>query len=38
MLLANLGTNDPIAQSEKEEQIIDWLESHGISDGWKSGI
>jgi signal transduction histidine kinase len=29
------GTNDIIAQSEKEEQIIEWLESHGINDGWK---
>jgi hypothetical protein len=29
------GTNDIIAQSEKEEQIIGWLESHGITDGWK---
>jgi signal transduction histidine kinase len=28
-------TNDPITQSEKEDQIIDWLESHGINDGWK---
>lgn len=31
----NLGTNDPITQSEQEEQIIDWLESHDIRDGWK---
>ena len=28
-------TNDILAQSEKEEQIIGWLESHGINDGWK---
>jgi len=27
--------DDPLAQSEKEEQIIDWLESNGINDGWK---
>src|SRR5215467_1881371 len=27
-------TNDIIAQNEKEEQIIGWLESHGINDGW----
>ena len=27
--------DDPIAQSEKEDRIIDWLESHGINDGWK---
>jgi len=31
----DLSTNDIMAQSEKEEQIIEWLESHGISDGWK---
>src|SRR5919108_70232 len=29
------ATNDPIAQSEKEDRIIDWLESHGVNDGWK---
>ncbi len=29
------STNDIIAQSEKEEQIIGWLESYGINDGWK---
>jgi signal transduction histidine kinase len=29
------GTNEIIEQSEKEEQIIGWLESHGINDGWK---
>jgi signal transduction histidine kinase len=28
-------TNDIIAQPEKEEQIIAWLESHSINDGWK---
>ena len=27
--------DDPLAQSEKEDQIIDCLESHGINDGWK---
>jgi hypothetical protein len=27
--------DDPLAQSEKEDRIIDWLESHGINDGWK---
>jgi signal transduction histidine kinase len=27
--------DDPITQSEKEDRIIDWLESHGINDGWK---
>jgi signal transduction histidine kinase len=29
------STNDIIAQSENEEQIIGWLESHGVNDGWK---
>ena len=29
------STFDTIAQSEKEEQIIEWLESHSINDGWK---
>jgi signal transduction histidine kinase len=29
------SANDIIVQSEKEEQIIGWLESHGINDGWK---
>ena len=27
-------TDDPITQSEIEEEIIDWLGSHGINDGW----
>jgi signal transduction histidine kinase len=27
--------DDPITQSEKEDQIINWLESHGVNDGWK---
>ncbi|HEY6164954.1 MAG TPA: ATP-binding protein [Nitrososphaeraceae archaeon] len=27
--------DDPITQSEKEDRIIEWLESHGINDGWK---
>ena len=31
----NYTIDDPLAQSEKEDQIIDWLESHGINDGWK---
>ena len=31
----DLTTNDPIIQSEQEERIIDWLESHGVNDGWK---
>ena len=29
------GTNDIIVQSENEEKIIGWLESHSINDGWK---
>jgi signal transduction histidine kinase len=29
------GINDVIVQSEKEEQINGWLESHGVNDGWK---
>jgi signal transduction histidine kinase len=28
-------TDDPIKQSEIEEGIINWLESHGIDEGWK---
>ena len=27
--------DDALTQSDKEERIIDWLESHGINDGWK---
>jgi len=27
--------DDPITQSEIEEELIDWLGSHGVSDGWK---
>ena len=27
--------DDALTQSEKEDQISDWLESHGINDGWK---
>jgi signal transduction histidine kinase len=30
----NLNTNDPIAQAEREDEIIDWLKSHGVNDGW----
>lgn len=29
------STDDALTQSEKEDQISDWLESHGINDGWK---
>jgi signal transduction histidine kinase len=27
--------DDALTQSDKEERIIDWLESHGVKDGWK---
>jgi signal transduction histidine kinase len=30
-----LTTSNPIALAEQEDQIIDWLESHGVNDGWK---
>ena len=30
----NLNTNDPLAQAEQEDEIIEWLESHGVNDGW----
>lgn len=26
--------NDPIAQAEREDEIIDWLKSYGVNDGW----
>ncbi len=29
------NTDDPIAQSKQEDQIIEWLGLHGINDGWK---
>ena len=32
---ANNTTDDALTQSDKEDRIIDWLESHGINDGWK---
>jgi signal transduction histidine kinase len=28
-------TNDPMMQGQEEDRIIDWLESHGVDDGWK---
>ena len=28
-------TDDPVTQAEQEERIIDWIESHGVNDGWK---
>ena len=27
--------DDALKQSEKEDQIVEWLGSHGINDGWK---
>lgn len=27
--------NDPMTQGEEEDRVIDWLESHGVNDGWK---
>src|SRR5215216_6556908 len=33
-ITGNLNTNDPIAQAEQEDEIIDWLKSHGVNDGW----
>ncbi|HEU4445710.1 MAG TPA: ATP-binding protein [Nitrososphaeraceae archaeon] len=32
---SDLSTNDPMTQGEEEDRIIDWLESHGVNDGWK---
>jgi signal transduction histidine kinase len=32
---SDLTTNDPMTQGEEEDRIIDWLESHGVNDGWK---
>ena len=26
--------NDPLAHAEEEDEIIDWLKSHGVNDGW----
>ena len=28
-------TSDPMIQGEEEDRIINWLESHGVNDGWK---
>jgi signal transduction histidine kinase len=30
----SLNTNDPLAQAEQEDKIIDWLRFHGVNDGW----
>src|SRR5918995_6692678 len=29
------STDDALIQGEEEDRIIDWLESHGVNDGWK---
>jgi signal transduction histidine kinase len=26
---------DPLAQSDREDELADWLEQHGIADGWQ---
>ena len=26
---------NPLAQSEREDEVTDWLEAHGVTDGWK---
>jgi signal transduction histidine kinase len=31
----NYTTDDVLAQSEKEDKMIEWLESQGIKEGWK---
>ncbi len=35
--LARLGSLklDPLAQSDREQEMIDWLERHGVADAWK---
>ncbi|MFL6372554.1 MAG: cyclic nucleotide-binding domain-containing protein, partial [Nitrososphaera sp.] len=30
-----IRNDDPMIQAEEEDRIIDWLESHGVNDGWK---
>jgi signal transduction histidine kinase len=30
----DLSKNDPLAHAEQEDEIIDWLKSHGVNDGW----
>ena len=32
---SDLTTNYPMTQGEQEDRIINWLESHGVKDGWK---
>ncbi|MFL6361115.1 MAG: ATP-binding protein [Nitrososphaeraceae archaeon] len=30
-----IRNDDPMIQAEEEDQIIEWLESHRVNDGWK---
>ncbi len=32
---ATNSCSDPLAQSEREDELTDWLEEHGVADGWK---
>ena len=32
--IGDLSKNDPLAHAEQEDEIIDWLKSHGVNDGW----
>lgn len=33
--IAYTSPQDPIAQSDREDEVTDWLEDHDVSDGWK---
>ena len=33
-ITGSLNTNDPLAQAEQEDKIIDWLKFHGVNDSW----
>ncbi|MDQ3869974.1 MAG: ATP-binding protein, partial [Thermoproteota archaeon] len=33
-ITGSLNTNDPLAQAEEEDKIIDWLKFHGVNDSW----
>jgi len=32
---ASLVQLDPLAQSEREDELSDWLEAHGVDEGWQ---
>jgi hypothetical protein len=32
---SSLHLVDPLTESDKEEQIISWLDTHGVADSWK---